>query len=240
MIKAIAFDLGGVFATNAPRHIIREIALEYDKDVMDVLKSWNRYWNTFITGKLTEDQFYESLIRELHILGNRRPTIEDLKVKARNFLAIMPHQFHNIKVLKEQLPKMKFALLSNNSKEWYEYLASDHDFSIFDVVINSCDMGIAKPQAAIFEKAITELDLKPAEILFIDDKSSNVDGAFRAHLEGFVFTNFSDLADKLKDLKTIDDKKAQALKKAFTEEIEPTPAPVTGDKGTTAQEEPKQ
>lgn len=48
---------------------------------------------------------------------------------------------------------------------------------LFDVTLYSCDLGVAKPDAAFFQKAATRIGAEPAEILFIDDQLPNVEGA---------------------------------------------------------------
>jgi len=48
---------------------------------------------------------------------------------------------------------------------------------LFDVKLYSCDLGVAKPDAAFFQKAVTRIGAEPAAILFIDDHSPNVESA---------------------------------------------------------------
>ncbi|MEU4362131.1 HAD-IA family hydrolase [Promicromonospora sp. NPDC023987] len=48
---------------------------------------------------------------------------------------------------------------------------------LFDVKLYSCDLGVAKPDPAFFQKAATRIGADPAAILFIDDHSPNVEGA---------------------------------------------------------------
>ncbi|MFC8800454.1 HAD family hydrolase [Promicromonospora sp. NPDC057138] len=48
---------------------------------------------------------------------------------------------------------------------------------LFDVKLYSCDLGVAKPDAAFFQKAATRIGAEPASILFVDDHSPNVAGA---------------------------------------------------------------
>jgi putative hydrolase of the HAD superfamily len=48
---------------------------------------------------------------------------------------------------------------------------------LFDVKLYSCDLGVAKPDVAFFQKAATRIGAEPAEILFIDDHSPNVESA---------------------------------------------------------------
>ncbi|PUB29647.1 putative hydrolase of the HAD superfamily [Promicromonospora sp. AC04] len=48
---------------------------------------------------------------------------------------------------------------------------------LFDVKLYSCDLGVAKPEAAFFQKAATRIGAEPGAILFIDDHSPNVESA---------------------------------------------------------------
>ncbi|MBZ5739713.1 HAD family hydrolase [Nocardioides mangrovi] len=51
------------------------------------------------------------------------------------------------------------------------------DESRFDVAVYSCEIGLAKPDPAYFEKAVAMIGADPATVLFVDDKQPNVDGA---------------------------------------------------------------
>ena len=48
---------------------------------------------------------------------------------------------------------------------------------VFDVGVYSCDIGVAKPETAYFEKAVTLIGAPAETVLFVDDKQANVDGA---------------------------------------------------------------
>ncbi len=51
----------------------------------------------------------------------------------------------------------------------------------------SCDLGVAKPEAAYFEAILADLGLPAAEVLFIDDTAANVDGARAVGLRAEVW-----------------------------------------------------
>lgn len=48
---------------------------------------------------------------------------------------------------------------------------------LFDVSCYSCDLGAAKPERAFFERALRLVAADPGEVLFVDDRERNVDGA---------------------------------------------------------------
>ena len=51
------------------------------------------------------------------------------------------------------------------------------DETRFGVAVYSCEIGLAKPDPAYFEKAVAMIGAPAAEILFVDDQQENVDGA---------------------------------------------------------------
>lgn len=53
---------------------------------------------------------------------------------------------------------------------------SDYD-DLFDVSCYSCELGVAKPEAAFFAEAARLIGAPPQTILFIDDNAENIDGA---------------------------------------------------------------
>ena len=55
---------------------------------------------------------------------------------------------------------------------------------LFDVVLISGEIGLRKPDAAIYERAASELQLEPAECIFVDDFHVNVEGAEAVGMTG--------------------------------------------------------
>lgn len=67
---------------------------------------------------------------------------------------------------------------TNQVRRRAEYMQAKLPYDeLFDVKLYSCDLGVAKPDAAFFQKAATRIGAEPAAILFIDDHSPNVIGA---------------------------------------------------------------
>ena len=67
---------------------------------------------------------------------------------------------------------------TNQVRRRAEYMRAALPYDeLFDVKLYSCDLGVAKPDAAFFQKAATRIGAEPAAILFIDDHFPNVEGA---------------------------------------------------------------
>lgn len=80
---------------------------------------------------------------------------------------------------------LKTGIVTNNVAEfapmWRPILPLDE---LFDDVVDSSEVGVRKPNPAIFELACRRLDIEPSRALFIDDFEGNVVGARSAGLAG--------------------------------------------------------
>jgi putative hydrolase of the HAD superfamily len=79
------------------------------------------------------------------------------------------------------------ALLSNS---WGggEYPRADFP-ALFDAVVISCEVGMRKPEAAIFLLAADALGLDPRECAFVDDVAANVAAAAACGMTGVLHTD---------------------------------------------------
>jgi FMN phosphatase YigB (HAD superfamily) len=66
-------------------------------------------------------------------------------------------------------------------------------------------LGKSKRDASVFIDVLYDLDLAPAEALFIDDKVGHVERASSQGLHAIVFRDIDHLVDELKSLKLVDE-----------------------------------
>jgi putative hydrolase of the HAD superfamily len=64
----------------------------------------------------------------------------------------------------------------------------------FDHVTFSCELGLYKPQAPIYEHSFKGLNVAPEETLFIDDKIENVEGAREVGMNAELFTTWEEFS----------------------------------------------
>ncbi|MCX4593237.1 HAD-IA family hydrolase [Streptomyces sp. NBC_01549] len=79
------------------------------------------------------------------------------------------------------------GMISNLPPDWREYFADFRSWDdLFDEVLLSCDIGVRKPDAAMFRLAETRSGLPPESNVLVDDLDDNVAGARRAGWVGVV------------------------------------------------------
>jgi putative hydrolase of the HAD superfamily len=58
----------------------------------------------------------------------------------------------------------------------------------FDVLVWSYQLGMAKPEPAIYQHTLRELGVEPGEALFIDDRLVNIEAARALGMQGILFS----------------------------------------------------
>jgi len=81
------------------------------------------------------------------------------------------------------------AIVTNNVKALGAWRQLADWNALVDVVIDSCDVGMRKPEARIFQHACASLGVEPAHALFLDDMQANVDGAEAIGLTGILVSD---------------------------------------------------
>lgn len=95
---------------------------------------------------------------------------------------------------------IRTAILSNMIPDLLRYMRTSPDFewlSGFSQLTWSCELGMAKPDPAIYTYTCERLGIAPAETLFLDDNPKNVRAAEALGIHGIHFTNTDQLREEL-------------------------------------------
>ena len=83
----------------------------------------------------------------------------------------------------------KLGMLSNGVPEIVARIRADHDLSsLFDAVVISYEVQLAKPEPEIYRIALDRLGVPAFDALFVDDRAENVDAARELGLQTLLFT----------------------------------------------------
>ena len=90
------------------------------------------------------------------------------------------------------------AILSNISDNVLENIEREFDWiHRFDVQVWSYQLGIAKPDPAIYRHTLGKLGTQPEETLFIDDKLPNVEAARALGIQAIEYSSVEQLREEL-------------------------------------------
>lgn len=97
--------------------------------------------------------------------------------------------------------KYKVALLSNIGGDMLDgFFTPEERERLFDVVILSGDVKMAKPDPAIFQLTLDKLGAKAMETIFIDDSVNHIKGAEKIGIRSIQFQSNEQLKKALAEL----------------------------------------
>jgi putative hydrolase of the HAD superfamily len=96
----------------------------------------------------------------------------------------------------------RLALLSNAGRDYGSYFRHGPLGDFFDGCYVSGELGLLKPDAAIYHHVLDDLSVRAADAVFIDNRALNVAGAEAIGITGHVFTSPAALRSFLTALAT--------------------------------------
>lgn len=162
MIKLIAFDLVGVLVNE------KDIELNYEEEKLERMFGPNlNDADYLIEGR--------KLISKDSILMQ---TTEELIDKIYNV-----RDKDLFKKIKEKYPDIKMVIATNHVSYVRNFIGESLGVEYLDDVIISAEIHKIKPNADFYEHIANKFNLKPEEILFLDDNINNVEGAKEVGLQ---------------------------------------------------------
>ena len=198
---AILFDVGGVMLTNGWDHKERAVVLAHfglDKEAFEARHpaandAWERDTMN-IQDYLAATVFYEP-----------RTFTPDEFLEAMK-LQSLPLESNAMGILGELAAsdKLLVGLLNNESRVLHEYRMEKFALKHYlDIQLSSCYLGMRKPDADIFKRALDILNKPPARVLFIDDREGNTTAAAAAGMHAIQFLSEDQLRQELTQLEVL-------------------------------------
>ena len=194
----ILFDVGGVLLTNGWDR--RERALVLDQFHLDNAAFEARHaapYDAWERGAIAASAYLDATV-----------FYEDRSFSPEEFLAAVYAQSQLLPngalgILKELAASDKCMLgaLNNEAREPNQYRFKRFGLhAYFQLAFSSCYVGLRKPGAEIFHRALDILGRKPERVLFIDDRAENVAGAASAGMRAIQFSGADALRAELESI----------------------------------------
>jgi putative hydrolase of the HAD superfamily len=198
----ILFDVGGVLLTNGWDHRERAAAVaqfgldasELEKRHTEVAPAWER-------GDISVDQYLDAAVF-YEPRSFSRDDFFDFVLAQSQLLpdGAMP-VLQELSASNGKMGNCMIGALNNEARETNEFRFGKFDLRrYFKVALSSCYVGLRKPDAPIYRRALDILGRAPQRILFIDDRPENVAGAAAAGMKAIRFTGEAALRGELKRL----------------------------------------
>ena len=172
-ITTVLFDFGGVLAEEGFRDgllaLAREQQLAVDKMPQEGMQAV--YDSGFVLGQGTAADFWNLLRHRTGLQGSE----EELTRRILDGFVLRPWMLEVVEDLKTR--GYITGILSDQT-HWLDLLDKRYDFyKQFDHIFNSYYLGKGKQDPTLFADIAATLAIAPAEILFVDDDTGNINRA---------------------------------------------------------------
>lgn len=185
MIKAVLLDFYGVIQTD---NLIIWVDIYRDR-FPDLPTKADDICRRLDLDEITLEQYYQELADAANI------PIEQAKQEMADEVAINTPLLNLADELRAK--GINVSILSNDGSSLHGYVEGLGINKHFDNVFVSGELGLMKPDIRIYQYAAKHLGIPVDEIIFFDDKQSNVDGAQRAGLQAQVYTSVAQVRNLL-------------------------------------------
>ena len=170
MIKAVIFDWGGVVAPNPHGGWLNLLADMLTVTIDEILPHWHAAgYEDFSKGIIDETTFWAQFEQSL---GKPLPNEKERIWIEGTALQPWPQVLSLINNLQEK--GSINAVLSNVVRPVSMMLQQAGLYDQFDCVVLSDQVGLVKPDTAIYQLTLDKLGLKAEECLYIDDLAKNL------------------------------------------------------------------
>lgn len=186
-IKAIIFDFFGVISHEINPAWFYKIREEFNLSV----EEYRSVCKKVDLGEITQDDFIDFYAKKINV------SFQDLSKTLENYAKI---DLEIISLIRELKDKYKTGLLSSADANFLRSLVLKNNINLeelFDSVVISSEVKLVKPDPEIYKLSLKNLGVLPEEVIFIDDRQRNIDGAESVGIKSILYKDLNDLKLKL-------------------------------------------
>lgn len=191
-IKAIVFDYGKVISSdfNWQDFASEFLTVKMHQSLQELIGHLSEEWAIAVVGGSTSP-FWQSLAN----LSDR--PLKDIHAYFIEQAQPDPQMLNLAKRLKRNY---QVGLLSNQISDWLDPIIAEHQLhKLFDPLITSYGVALAKPDQRIYEYLQRALEVEYRQILFIDDLERNLAAARKLGIKTILFESIEQLNRNLEE-----------------------------------------
>ena len=196
-VDTVIFDLGGVIMSNGKPSDFASRFPEADRErVIEIImgpygQDSDHPWHRVERGEITMEEC-RSLNRDAIIESGIMPILSTMQPQAQESSSTGGISFNfslsepMVRLIHELRDNdIRIGVLTNNVREFREWWWPLMDFeTVFDTVVDSSEVGLRKPNPAIYHLTMDRLGATPSRTAFLDDLQPNVDAASALGMHG--------------------------------------------------------
>ena len=173
MIKALIFDCFGVLYWDDLNRMYDLVGIDNTQNLNDLIHACD---HGYING--------QDFLEQVAALAEK--TTDEVAATMRDKQSPNETLMSRVKELKKDY---KIGLLSNMGYDTLDEVFSEKQRQeMFDDVLILSDVGLISPSRDLYELALERLGVGPDEVIFIDDRLPNIEGAAQLGMKTILFT----------------------------------------------------
>jgi putative hydrolase of the HAD superfamily len=186
-ITTLFLDIGGVLLTNGWDHNIRTRAADkFDLDYEEMNERHHLTFDTYEEGKLSLDGYLNRVV----FYQERSFSREEFKAYMYAQSQPFPEMIELMHRLKTQYG-LEVAAVSNEGRELTMYRVQQYNLGeVIDFFISSCFVHYRKPDEDMFRIALDIAQVRPEQVVYIDDRSMFVEVARGMGINGIIHSGY--------------------------------------------------
>jgi len=198
-IEAGIFDVGGVLISNEMAHVWQDVleTLQLEEPVFRT--AWREMGPSLGSGQIEEADFWQRFLERTGAKGALPEESLFLREYVRRW-SVHQEVVDLVTRLKEL--GLMTAVLSNTITAHVTLNREKGLYAPFDVLVFSNEVGLSKPEPAIYRHTLERLGLsdRPHTAFFVDDLEENVSAARGVGMHGILFKEAVQLMDEVRAL----------------------------------------
>lgn len=200
-IKAIIFDLGGVYLNQGLRIAISgkftkmfDLEIPAENDGTASVFWRNIYSSGFMSGKISEKEYWR-------LCGKELDADIDRKIVREIILSSFEEQEEVVDLIRKLEGDYLLGLLSDMPSGWMDWLEDKFRiFRNFNTVVVSGFEGMEKPNPEIYQVMLERINCEPTECVFIDDFPKNLEYPKKIGMKTILYKDHRRLESELRKL----------------------------------------
>jgi putative hydrolase of the HAD superfamily len=186
-ITTLFLDIGGVLLTNGWDRGIRTLASEkFGLDYKEMDERHHLTFDTYEEGKLSLDEYLNRVVFYQERSFSREAFKAFMYAQSQPF----PEMIELMRGLKHQYG-LQVAAVSNEGRELTVYRVQQFKLGTFiDFFVSSCFIHYRKPDADMYRIALDIAQVRPEQVVYIDDRAMFVEVAQGLGLRGIIHRGY--------------------------------------------------
>jgi putative hydrolase of the HAD superfamily len=199
-ITTLFLDIGGVLLTNGWDHNIRARAAEkFSLDYAEMNERHHLTFDTYEEGKLSLDEYLNRVV----FYQKRSFSREEFKAYMYAQSQPFPEMLELMLGIKNQYG-LEVAAVSNEGRELTTYRVQKFKLgTIIDFFVSSCFVHFRKPDADMYRITLDIAQVRPEQVVYIDDRAMFVEVAQGLGINGIIHTGYEATRTALENLDLI-------------------------------------